>query len=501
MSQQLMTTGHGSLRRTPEPSHSSIQGRNLGRVNAPPLFGQMFPSLADEPHSASDAALKALGEAMLESDVDPSGDTANIPAGFTYLGQFVDHDITLDTTPLSKVINDPLAIENFRTPALDLDSLYARGPGDTNYLFDRNDPEKFLIGVTQPVGSLRAMPNDLPRNPQGLAIIGDHRNDENLLVAQTHLAFLKFHNAVIDHLRSKAPTLTGDALFVEARRIVTWHYQWIVLFDFIERLTEPGLVRRIKNEGRKIYRFKKRPYMPIEFATAVYRLGHSMVRERYSHNAHFADTGFDLLFLFSGLSGRIGNDFETLPSNWIIDWRRFYAINETNPASVPLNMARKIDPLLARELHQLPDGSSLPERNLLRGRLRSLPSGQAVARFVRGKVGTPVMTPAQIATGPDGAVARQHGMDADSPLWYYILKEAQVLGNGGERLGPLGSRIVAEVFLGLVAGDVNSFIRDENAFGGKWSPDKEDHPLPSKTPGAFTMADMLRFVDDISPVG
>ncbi|MEL6202572.1 MAG: heme peroxidase family protein [Pseudomonadota bacterium] len=499
MGQLITSTGHGSLHRTFDPKHEKIAGRNLGRVNAPPLFGQMFPTLADEPHTADDAALRALADVMIEADVNPSGDATNIPAGFTYLGQFIDHDISLDTSSISDVTSDPLALENFRTPCLDLDSLYGRGPGDTNFLYQKGDKQKFLIGTSG------ALPNDLPRNPEGLAIIGDHRNDENLLVAQTHLAFLKFHNKVIDHLRDNEPALAGDALFLEARRIVTWHYQWIVLFDFVGRLTEPGLVLKIKDEGRKLYRFKKRPFMPIEFATAVYRLGHSMVRERYSHNKNFLDAQFLNFFEFTGLSGFLGPN--GLPDNWIIDWRRFYEVKGSNTGGLPFNFARKLDPLLAAELHTLPappgqQRPSLPFLNLKRGVIRGLPSGQAVAKFVRSKIGgTPVMTPDQIATGPDGAVAKAQGFDEASPLWYYILKEAQVLGDRGNRLGPVGSRIVAEVFLGLVAGDKDSFIRDENPWSGKWSPDKEAHPLPADEAGKFTMADMLNFVDDINPTG
>ncbi|WP_349760099.1 peroxidase family protein, partial [Rhodovulum sp.] len=145
--------------------------------------------------------------------------------------------------------------------------------------------------------------NDLPRSPEGQALIGDHRNDENLIVARTHLAFLKFHNTVVDLLAAQG--VEGRALFQEARQIVTWHYQWIVLHDYLDRLAGPGAAERILHDGRKFYRFKKMPYMPVEFSGAAYRLGHTMVRQDYDYNRVFPNATFDLLFGFTGLPGRI----------------------------------------------------------------------------------------------------------------------------------------------------------------------------------------------------
>ena len=102
----------------------------------------------------------------------------------------------------------------------------------------------------------------------------------------------------------------------------------------------------------------------------------------------------------------------------------------------------------------------------------------------------PVLTPEEIASGTDGAVAKAQGLDKATPLWYYILKEAQLKG-GSQRLGPVGARIVAEVFVGLVAGDVTSDL----GVDPKWTP-----TLPANTPGTFLMSDLLRFVGEISPI-
>jgi hypothetical protein len=248
--------------------------------------------------------------------------------------------------------------------------------------------------------------------------------------------------------------------------------------------------------------------MPVEFSAAAYRLGHSMVRQSYSHNRFFtpsgpsriADATLQLLFNFTGLSGGIVGDLapnpptgplptSTLPSNWIIDWRRFQQVLPANPQGVPLNLSRRIDPFVVPQLHTLPgDNSSLPFRNLKRGVLLGLPSGQDVATAM--KIKSP-LSPDEIASGPDGAVAKKHGLHQQTPLWYYILKEAEQRG-GGEKLGPVGATIVSEVFVGLVHGDHQSYLWLK---GPGWKP-----TLPSQTPGDFTMADLLRFVGDISPV-
>lgn len=488
----------------------------------PGKFGRMFPLL--DPLEASDDALFDLADAM--KDADPKsvgGDHPNLPAGFTYLGQFIDHDITLDLTPLHEQQTDPLATTNFRTPALDLDAVYAGGSALQPYLFDRLPEgkltERLLIGVTAPSddGAGRRIPdypNDLPRNRVGRALIGDERNDENLLVAQTHLAMLKFHNRIVEMLESDKPALTGQARFEEARRIATWHYQWIVLFDFVERLTEPGLVNRIKRQGRRFYRFKTRPYIPVEFSAAAYRLGHSMVREAYDHNSVFNSLGgpgvitdgtLGLLFLFSGKSGSITGDLAPtpapdgtqppppakqarLPSNWIIDWRRFF---DFGTHDLTVNAARRLDPFVVPALHTLPGASGrdavLPFLNLKRGVQLGLPSGQSVAKAM----GVRPLSPADIATGTDGAAAKAHGLHEATPLWYYILKEAQVM-HDGLRLGPVGSTIIAETFLGLVHGDHNSFLWKRS----NWKPE-----LPRADDETFTMVDLLKFVDDLNPVG
>ncbi|MBD2777332.1 peroxidase family protein [Iningainema tapete] len=306
-------------------------------------FGRMFPKLPA--FTPSVESLTDLGKAMSESTESPEGDNEKVPAGFTYLGQFVDHDITFDTTALQEIIVDPLAIRNFRTPMLDLDSIYGSGPDAQPYLYQLEDPDLFLIGTTneQPGGGdptiPTKLPNDIPRASSTLGIIGDPRNDENLIVAQMHVAFLKFHNKVVQGIRDGSIKLnhsTDKSVFEQARELVIWHYQWIVLFDFLGRIIDREQLEIVLKGGRRFFLFKEQPFIPVEFSVAAYRLGHSMVRGVYDYNRVFTNVPREvegrtipaatlrLLFLFTAKSGELG-DFANIPipSDWIIDCNTF----------------------------------------------------------------------------------------------------------------------------------------------------------------------------------
>lgn len=492
----------------------------LNTFLGPGRFGRMFPNLT--PFRPPIRALIDLGEKMREADpFAPASDNADVPAGFTYLGQFIDHDITFDRTPDLPDIVDPDQMKQERTPTLDLDSLYGRGPRRQRSLYEPSVPRDravFKIGSTVPVGDgsnpvfdvPTAFPNDLPRRPDGRPVIADERNDENLAVAQTHLAFLKFHNEVMRTL-PKPESSDDDSLtftlaeedddgkrrpFHEARRTVRWHYQWLVLNDFLPRIIMRSVLDDVLENGRSFYDFSVspfdgEPFMPIEFSVAAYRLGHSMVRENYNYNRVFPDASMGQLFDFSSSGG-----FVPIPSNWIIDWRRFHEVGREDLR----NPTRRLDTKLIPQLHNLPTASpnfsvppdrevslgSLAVRNLLRGRRVGLPTAQDVA----GAMGITPLTPDEIAGGDDGETLRRHRFHERTPLWYYVLKEAEVQ-RQGRRLGQLGSRIVAEVFVGLLQGDPNSFVAKDP----DWSP-----TLQAARPGTFTMADLLKFVGEINPI-
>ncbi|WP_179136716.1 peroxidase family protein [Candidatus Entotheonella palauensis] len=467
------------------------------------MFGRMFPALP--PLAATDNQLVKLATAMTEfAPDDPIGDNPGIPAGFTYLGQFIDHDITLDLTPIGRANIDPMAVHNFRTPGPDLDCLYGLGPRVHPFMYQRGqDKDLFLIGETSATPGRGdpsvpvSQPFDLPRGPDGTALIGDPRNDENLVVAQTHLAFLRFHNKVVIQLKAGnlEPIVPGQASrFEAARQLVIWHYHWIVLHDFLRRLIQPSVLDEVLQGGRKFFIYDREPFIPVEFSGAAYRLGHSMVRATNDYNRVFTPKSggvtpatLELLFLFSGGSGSV----VPIPSDWIIDWRRFHEVD----APITPGKSRKLDPFVVPPLTDLPEFRNEPDkrlrsltfRNLKRGVQLGLPSGQWVAR----QMGMTPLSAAELSTGRDGAAAMANGFRVQTPLWYYILKEAKVQEHG-LRLGQVGSRILAEVFAGLIQGDPGSFL---NIYPN-WKP-----TLPSATPDDFTMADLLNFTGDVNPIG
>ncbi|HEX8436750.1 heme peroxidase family protein, partial [Archangium sp.] len=432
-------------------------------------FGRLFPEL---PVFASDtpvirdalSKLGALGGLMDAKDPiagqpQPGAsneDNATISAGFTFFGQFIDHDLTFDPTSSLERQNDPEALENFRTPSLELDNVYGSGPRASRHLYDVNDPAKFLIEKLGGPGSQ----DDMPRNSQQVALIADPRNDENTIVSQLHVAMLKFHNAVVDHVRGKG---TPEAqVFEQAQRMVRWHYQWIVLNEFLPKTVGGDVVQKVlkTSPGGRLYQFRNEPFIPVEFSVAAYRFGHSQVRPGYRLNAGFAAGLFN-----SSLDPTLPDPADLRggkrAERRFVEWENFFPIGD--PARRQLS--KEIDTKLSSPLHalipgapgQIPGGApnpasnpqSLAQRNLLRSLALGLPSGQTMARHI----GVKVLTPAQLVDLKQFGV----GFETNTPPWFYMLKEAELLHNG-TKLGPLGGRIVAEVIIGILQGDRFSFL-------------------------------------------
>ena len=430
-------------------------------------FGRMFRTLP--PHSPPDAALAALADSMAEAPPGPAGDNPDLPSGYTYLGQFVDHDLTFDPVSSHDRLRDPDGHENVRTPRFDLDSLYGAGRADSPFLYDEEDRAKLLVGRNT---AANLEPQDLPRNHQGRALIGDPRNDVHVIVGQLHLAFIRFHNAIVDHLRMK---FVPDAeLFDEARRLTRWHYQWVVVEDYLRRLVGSTLLDSVlvrnpttgKATARlEFFSWNSSPFMPLEFSGAAYRFGHSQVREVYRINDVIAPLPILTDIRIPNPLQHLGG-FRALPKKWTVQWKHFFPLGGT-----VVQPSRRIDTRLAGPMRKLPqnidrDRRSLALLNMLRGKALALPSGQAVARAM----GTSV---------PDSTL----GLSGETPLWFYLLREAEKR-EDGKRLGPTGGRIVAEVLVGLLKGDPMSFLRMAPA----WKPE-----LPAAEPGRFTMTDLLRF--------
>ncbi|HST71223.1 MAG TPA: heme peroxidase family protein [Kocuria rosea] len=409
-------------------------------------FGVMFPKLPA--FSPDDALLVGLAQRMIDrtpplEDVSLSNDgfdNPDIPAGFAYLGQFIDHDMTLDRTPLPAQELDPKGLTNFDTPFFDLGSVYGRGPAADPQLYDPADPRRMRIGRT-PDG----LP-DLPRRADGTAVIGDHRNDENLIIAQFHLAFLQAHNRFVD----------SGASFQEAQRLTRWHFQWLIVHDFLPRIVGRPLVRSMLGAGGKgpvavDRRFYKpgnpaRPMMPVEYSVGAYRFGHSMVRAEYEMND-------EVTIPFFGSPSNDLRGSRPIPAAARADWNYFFDLPGVS-APDDRNLTRLIDTKLALPLAELPptvvqhvDGAilNLAQRNLLRGKRLGLPAGQDVAR---------AMGVAPISNDRLGLT--EPGWNGRAPLWFYVLKEAELL--GGRTLGPVGGRIVAEVILGILSLDRSSFL-------------------------------------------
>jgi hypothetical protein len=428
-------------------------------------FGVMFPKLPA--FSPSDELLAELAQRMIDrtpplEDVSLSNDgfdNPDIPAGFAYLGQFIDHDMTLDKTPLGEQYKDPKGVVNYDTPFFDLGSVYGRGPDLDPQLYDPADRRMLRIGQ-----AADGLP-DLPRTAEGTAVIGDHRNDENLVVAQLHLAFLQFHNRLV----------ASGSSFVQAQRLTRWHFQWLIVHDFLPRIVGKSLLQsmlktrkgRIVGVDLRFYRpgNRRRPMMPIEYSVGAYRFGHSMIRAEYEM------TDAVTVPFFGGPRDLRGS--RPLPDYARADWNYFFDIPGLD-APDDRNMTRLIDTKLALPLAELPptvvqhvDGAilALAHRNLVRGKQVGLPAGQDVAKAMGIR---PISNDRLGLTEP--------GWKGKAPLWFYVLKEAEL--RGGRQLGPVGGRIIAEVILGILSLDPSSFL---NAPGG-WA--------PATTP--FACGDFLR---------
>jgi hypothetical protein len=458
----------------PDWKHTSSYGMRghdiisrFGR-NREARFGVMFRQAPA--FSPPDELLKSLAAQMGEMDGPNPADFDNprIPAGFTFLGQFIDHDMTLDRTPLPEQQADPRGLTNFGSPLFDLSSLYGRGPRLDPQLYEADRTRMKVVRNANGV-------DDLPRRPDGTAYLGDPRNDENLIIAQLQVAFAKFHNRC---LSTRLARNLG-----EAQRLTRWHFQWIIIHDFLDKIAGPEVVGRfLDSRGRvrsEFYRPRNpdRPMMPIEYSVAAYRFGHSMVRAGYLLNNRTTPPAAAAIFGAEGSDLRGGR---ALPARLEIDWWHFFDV--PGKPAVPRNLSRRIDGKLSLPLFNLPasviaDGTpSLAERNLIRGKRLGLPAGQDVAQ----RMGITPLTNTQLGL-PDPANA---GWGGKAPLWFYILKEAE-LSHAGERLGPVGGRIVAEVILGILGADRNGYLR----VNPRWRPAA---PIAG-VPGQFRMGDFLKF--------
>lgn len=448
--------------------HEGTRDDRFGRLfNAPPLY--MRPD-----------HLRRIGRPGGPMDGGATSDrTESVPVGTVFFGQFIDHDVTLDVTSSLSAVNDAAETPNVRTPTLDLDSVYGGGPEASAYLYHATGPfrgVKLLTGADGTAAQVDGAPQpddlavaDLARTAHGTALIGDPRNDENRIISQMHLAMLRFHNHVVDTLHGGAQNgeaLSGHELYEAARRLTTWHYQWVVVEDFLPAMCGRAVVADILGNGRQLFCTDTTvPFIPIEFAVAAYRFGHSMIPQRIhirrSNPTHHV------------FGPTLGHGFSSLGSPAaVVDW---YELTAT-PANRNVQMAEKLDTKLAPDLLALPfieppAEASLATRNLLRGQAFLLPSGEQAARAMK----RPDDEIESVSAAAQNLVGSDVDLRSGTPLWFYLLVEAEHIGRETEAgrfepregLGPVGARIVAETLIGVLELDGRSYLAQDRS----WHPE------------------------------
>ena len=513
-------------------------------------FDYFFPD-AESPVYTDDtpAHLTALQKAIYAQDDPVDLNNSALPPVFTYLGQFIDHDITnqgLVDEDARRIVDifkpdgqfDPShrdavtqAIFNVRTGRFDLDSLYGPKLPTGNAALDKliglmrcpEDRAKMSLGV--PSGAEKGFPGGLPADqaadllrlhqlmapssgpalftpadfdalPEEVqaaftknkepnfaaAVIGDPRNDENLFVAQLHIAFLRFHNAMVDALRDRGETGDADELFIRARNEVTLHYQWLVMNVYLPAVCDPVALQQVTGGGAQLYKdflaachhAPGKPFpMPIEFVVAAFRFGHSMVRGNYDWNGVLEQTEFKNLFEFTGNGTQLPKTDSALPAQWVIDWRRAAMPN----SEFAIRSTRRIDTNVALPLKAMQnepaefDENNLAARNLKRGVRMNVPGAQPAIDVLNETYGFDLspLTQSELTSGRTGDELQQAEYHTNTPIWFYVLKEAETR-QAGQRLGAFGTHIVAGTIAGLIIHDPQSYWNKEGSHEGRWHP-------------------------------
>jgi hypothetical protein len=482
--------------------------RTSGQADTPFRFSRMRPEELGGAVQLAPAVLEGLAEAMARGGGGESG----IPAGYTYLGQFIAHDLSFERskTPLGTPVTRT-ALEQGRSPKLDLDTLYGDGPRGDHKKFYESDGVHLKVGFAVGENGEERSGLDLPRNggDPPIATIPDSRNDENLAVAQTHLAFIRFHNAVVDDLQQQEDPPAD--LFAAARAEVTHHYQWMIRDDYLAKICQAAVVEDVfDGSGRKLFEVGAQqrviPTMPIEFSVAAFRFGHSMLRTNYRWNDAL-DGGLisvTRLFELTGEGGAL-DGLQGIPSAAVADFRRLFDFDAQPLTSLGtvgtenLNKAMRIDTALITRLGTMPEvvldedaaaaggalRTNLAYRDLTRARDLGLATGQQMASFLEQRKVRPFtpLTPKAIETGDNGAQITGLGAGPvaeivkNTPLWFYILREAET--NGGTLTG-VGARIVTEVIHRAMEASDASILRDTD-WRPRYGPDAS----------TFRMTDLL----------
>ena len=531
----------------------------------------LFPALAEDPlvgcvtGTTARATCDRLRAFEIASRVPLSGMPVvqmKLPAAYTYFGQFVNHDISAPTgdvvtqhgwTAAAGVIGavDPPGLDRNRRakPSIILDnlanehpepltlsSLYGDGPESADpeiRALYHADGKRFRLGQTRreadavftnllinPARVIHATgAPDIPR-AAGVPQLADRRNDENLILSQLHLALMLLHNKAVTALEPQVPD--AAECFRQARQLVTRHYHWLILNDYLPRLLSTAVTG--KPLSRWPTRLTEANRVPLEFTTAAFRFGHSMVGAAYDFNANFgvngriSDTGATLEDLFAFTShGNMQASLpgsHALPDHWVIDWKRMTRVLPQPAHGAPRDFgsAERIDLTFARDMLNIVGDStaavhgSILFRNLMRGFHRRIPFGQRLA----GEYGVAPLTEDEVrmALPDDGLLppgtrglretAETLGFLRETPAWLYFLCEARARENG-ERVGPTASHIIADTIVGLIRLNPASYL---NLDGGGWHP-RESVLGRSSAGGLTTIRKLLVFAvqDSVPPVG
>jgi len=419
-----------------------------------------------------------------------------VTAGFTYFGQFLHHDLTDDSSSLEEARRlEPEQIRNDQLPCFNLANLYGEGPfaGPHAALYE---PGGVRLRVGPKVSLTDGSSRSFDLATDGNVLAADRRAAENVILRQMTAFFARLHNCAVEQHRRDAAN--PEKLFAQARRQLCWQFQRLIYEDYLPRLLDPDVYQRVFVENRPRLRWREFA-VPAEFAAAAMRFGHSMVREEY----FLSRTSRDLKLPELATRAR---DPRSLESEWAIEWGQFFQNASIDSQAIT---ARPIDTKITAPLHRLPlpalhvfnlgaptggDGTiNLPLLTLLRGAALRLPSGQTVARAFD----EPELTLDELtrdcagAPTPGGEVLRAHGLLRATPLFFYILREAEVRGHGNH-LGRVGSQIVAEVLHAALHRDAAAYIHHAEMREGwpRWKLGDETRTLRSLG-SLFSVAPLL----------
>ena len=446
-----------------------------------------------------------IGRETLRSDRQSrSEDNPNIPSGYTYLLQFIAHDMVNTSISLAATGARRFGFQNARQQPLTLDTIYGGGPdvSPQAYAFgvqcvqsrglmprtklrcgraqDQSDPTAKMpfadVGRATPIDVEDSGFDSAPGNPRCLrteALVADARNDDHALVAQVALLFHRMHNFILDHLNGFVPAKTApDAYrnFICARFILTLLYRRIIVKDVLYRLLDPSVYRYYFLPDINADKLVSDPSagVPVEFSHGAFRCGHAMVRNSYKVRD---DTPIQSTRAMQ-FSSRRSPQFVPLAKEWVIKWERFFEMNSEKPANFSHRLRPDFSSLARSEFYFPPmtaaDGAGLPGRDLVSAiyaRVWSVPKlvdalrakkpelakflpsygGDYIAKLTAwlNETGNPTGVSEQFEAGDIEAIVD------DPPLPFFILFEADVK-HDGLRLGPLGSIIVAEAIVGAM---------------------------------------------------